>query len=74
MVSDLGSIILRFDVCRFPSGPLYEPGCTTQILWYITVLSLVRSNSGKYLLLAIAVFFIVAGDYASFLQHVKRII
>jgi len=33
-----------------------------------------RSNFGKYVLLAIAVFFILAGDYPSFFHHVKTII
>jgi len=38
------------------------------------VLSMKRSHFGKYILLAIALFFIIAGDYPSFFQHIKSVI
>ena len=50
------------------------PGRTTEILWYVTVLSLERSYFGKYALVAIAVFFILVGDYPSFFNHIKAVI
>jgi hypothetical protein len=33
-----------------------------------------RSHFGKYVLFAIALFFILAGDYPSFFHHIKAII
>jgi hypothetical protein len=47
---------------------------TTEIRWYVTVLFMERSNLGRYVLLAIAVFFIVAGDYTSLFHHIKAFI
>jgi hypothetical protein len=33
-----------------------------------------HQNFSKYVVLAIAVFFIVTGDYASFFHHIKTVI
>lgn len=48
--------------------------CTTKIPWYITVLAMERLNVGKCVVLAVAVIFILTGDYPSFFRHIKTII
>jgi len=48
--------------------------CTTLKRWYITVLSMGRSNIHKYLPLAIALAYLISGDYLSLIRHIQTLL